>query len=191
MEFSVKREDVLQQEILPDAGPPTTAGGAEKRIHPRVPVSIGVEIVDTRTRVRITGRATDFGVGGCYVDTMTTLPKGTQVDVFLQWQTRTLHLRALVTYAVDDRSIGMGLSFIGSATDQETTLLDWMNELGGNPPPRARENAAPQIKSVAETLSTKPLGLKDVVEELVALLVNKRVLTDSEAHRLYGDIHDI
>jgi hypothetical protein len=84
----------------------------------------------------------------------------------------------------------MGLAFTGTATDQEATLLDWMSELGGNPPAEKREKATPQIRSGAETLLTKPPGLKDVVEELVALLVHKRVLTDSEARRLYGDAHN-
>jgi hypothetical protein len=102
----VKREN-FPEPPQPEPGLQVVAEATEKRQHQRVPVSVGVEIVDARTRVRITGRATDFGVGGCYVDTMNTFAEGTPVDVFLHWQGRTLHLKALVSYAVNDRSIGM------------------------------------------------------------------------------------
>jgi hypothetical protein len=117
------REDVLQQEILPDADAPGARPEPEKRQHARIPVSIGVEIVDTSTGIQITGRATDVGVGGCYVDTINTFAKGTPVDVTLHWQERVLHMRALVSYVASRGTIGMGLSFIGASAE-----VRWQSE---------------------------------------------------------------
>ena len=62
--------------------------------------------------------------GGCYVDTMNTFAKGTPVEVFFHWEGRTLHMHALVSSAVNGRSIGMGLSFIGASVEEGTNLLD-------------------------------------------------------------------
>jgi PilZ domain len=176
----VKREDALQQTILPDSDPSAVEEAAEKRQHPRVPVSIGVEIVHAKTQVRITGRATDFGVGGCYVDTMNTFAEGTPVDVFLHWQGRTLSLRALVSYVVNGRSIGMGLSFTGTTAESGATLLDWVTGLSSEPPRRP----APKLVSGPESKlpGVQPLG--EIIGQLVTLLVRKQVLTESEAAQL-------
>jgi hypothetical protein len=182
----VKREDVLQQKNLPDSGLTTVQEAVEKRQHPRVPVSIGVEIVDSKTHVRITGRATDFGVGGCYVDTMTTFAEGTPVDVFLHWQDRTLHLRALVSYTVNSRSIGMGLSFTETTADEGSTLLDWVKGLDVEPPqtPRPGQEPGLEIETGSETKLLRKHRLEDIVDELVALLVRRQVLTETEGAEL-------
>lgn len=184
----MKREDVLQREILPDAGSPTTTEASEKRQHARVPVSIGVEIVDTRTHVRITGRATDFGVGGCYVDTMSTFAEGTPVDVFLHWHGRTLQMRALVSYVVNGRSIGMGLSFTGSSAEAGATLLDWVTGSSSRSPQKSSPRAEPKTGSTSEVEPIRGQGLENTIGELLALLVHKRVLTETEGAQLRDKI---
>lgn len=177
----MKRETVLQQAVLPEPGLQDTAEQIEKRRHTRYPVSVSAEVIETKTRARVTGRATDLGVGGCYVDTLNTFAEGTQVEVLLHWEGRTLHCRALVSYAVTGRSIGMGLAFTETATGQEATLLDWMSGLGGDPLAESLQKAEAEIKSGAETESPKPHGLKETVLELVELLLRKKLLTESEA----------
>jgi hypothetical protein len=184
----VKREDVVQPTILPEADLSTVVEAVEKRNHARVPVSIGVTIIQSVTGARIMGRATDFGVGGCYVDTMNTFAEGTPVDVLLHWQEHTLHLRALVSYAVNGRSIGMGLAFTGTSAEAGATLLDWVTGLGGQPqPPR---QPALEIEAVSETKPTGAHGVRDAVNELLFLLVRKDVLTESEASQLRDKIDD-
>ena len=143
---------------------------------------MGVEIVDAKTRVHITGRATDFGVGGCYVDTMNTFAKGTPVEVFLHWQGRTLHLHALVSYAVNGRSIGMGLSFIGTSVEEGANLLDWITGLGGTPPQESAHEPESRTDGGAKLLRAH--RLEEIVDELVALLVRKQVLTEAEGAEL-------
>jgi len=176
----VKREEVLHRSNPPESGLQTVAEAIDKRQHARVPVSLGVEIFESKTRVRITGRATDFGVGGCYVDTMNTFAKGTAVEVFFHWEGRTLHMHALVSYAVNGRSIGMGLSFIGISNQEGANLLDWITGLGGEPPPERAQEVEPEIGTGGDTQLTRPHRLEEIVDELVALLVRKQVLTETE-----------
>lgn len=175
----MKREEVLQRTNLPASGLQVLADELEKRQHPRLPVSLGVEIVDVQTRVRIMGRATDFGVGGCYVDTMNTFAKGTAVEVSLHWEGRTLHLNALVSYAVNDRGIGMGLAFTGTSAEEGANLLDWVTGPGGNPPESAQA-PEPESRMSAEPRLARAHRLEEILDDLVALLVRKRVLSETE-----------
>jgi hypothetical protein len=75
----VKRADVLQQPIRPEPRPAITAERLERRGHTRFPVSISAEVTELKSRASITGRATDLGVGGCYVDALNPFPKGAHV----------------------------------------------------------------------------------------------------------------
>ena len=80
----------------------------------------------------------------------------------------------------------MGLAFTEIAPNQKATLLDWVSALGGEPLLESKDQAEPEIKSGAETELANQLSLKEVVQELVALLVRKQLLTDSEAARFRG-----
>jgi hypothetical protein len=170
----VKREDFVETQIVPDSDRAEPDGQTERREHARIAVSADVEIVDAKTGVRISGRATDFGVGGCYVDTLNTLPQGTPVEVSLLWQGRSLQMRALVSYATQERSIGMGLAFIGVSNESGISLLDWMAGLSHETPHRV-----PPPKTESATDPRKAL------RELLALLVHKQVLSQSEVTQLF------
>lgn len=180
----MKREDVLQQAVLPELDPQTTAKEIEKRRHTRFPVSVDAELIEYKSRARVTGRATDLGAGGCYIDTLNTLPKGSQVEVLLHCEGRTFRCHALVTYVVNRGGVGMGLAFTGTASDQEASLLDWLTGLGGSPPVESRDKAEAKITADAETALAKPPSLNAVVQKLVELLVRKQVLTESEGAQL-------
>jgi hypothetical protein len=184
----VKREVDVQQAALPDPSLQVTAEQIERRRHARYPVSINAELIEYKSRARVTGRATDLGAGGCYIDALNTFPGGTYVEVFLHCEGQTFHCHALVTYAVTCSGVGMGLAFTRTATDQEISLLDWIKQLGGETSPESRAQAELDAKSGAETESTKSAGLKEVVQELVALLARKQLLTDSEAARFRNQL---
>ena len=181
----VKREDLVETQDVPKLASAEPAEQTERREYTRVPVSVDVEIVDNKTGVRISGRATDFGVGGCYVDTLNTLPKGTPVELFLSWQGRTLQMHALVSYAVRDRSIGMGLTFIGTSDQSGVSLLDWMAGLSHDPSGRVqsrrRFEAAPQVETHAQS-ARHP---RQALHELLVLLAQKHVLSESEVTQLF------
>jgi len=84
----------------------------------------------------------------------------------------------------------MGLAFTETAPDQEISLLDWMTQLGGEPAPESRDKAKLEIRSGAEAELTKPPRLKEVVQELIALLLRKQLLTDSEAARFRDQLSE-
>jgi hypothetical protein len=184
MEPRVKREGLAETQVTPTSEPAEAAEQTERRLHPRVPVSVDVEIVDTKSGAHIAGRATDFGVGGCYVDTLNTLPQGTPVEVFLNWQGRTLRMRALVSYAVSDRSIGMGLAFIGASDKHGASLLEWVTGLSNDPPADVwqRHKAEPSEQTGSETQS--PLGARQALYELLVVLARKKVLSRAEVTEL-------
>lgn len=82
----------------------------------------------------------------------------------------------------------MGLAFTETAADQEGTLLDWVSGLGGGPPAESQDKAEAKITADAETALAKPPSLQAVVQKLVELLARKRLLTDSEARRILGNL---
>jgi hypothetical protein len=180
----VKREGVVETQITPASEPAVVAEQTEKRLYPRVPVSIDVEIVDTKSGAHIAGRATDFGVGGCYVDTMNTLPRGTPVEVFLNCQGRTLCMRALVSYAVSDRSIGMGLSFIGASDKDGASLLDWVTGLNNDPPADVWQSQKAEPSEPAGPEASSPVGARQALYELLVVLARKKVLSQTEVTEL-------
>lgn len=184
----MEREAYFQPNFSTDSGSPAITEVAEKRQHERVPVSLGAEIIDLNTRVCIEGRATDFGVGGCYVDTMNTLAQGTAIDLFLYWQERKLHLRAVVSYVANGRSIGMGLSFTGASAEEGATLMDWVTGLSGVGPRRRQQAPAPEPATKGKLSGTS--RLEETIGQLIALLVSKEVLTHSEGTRLREKLYE-
>ena len=177
----MKRENVLHQSIRPEPSPLVAAVQLDRRSHPRFPVSTSAEITELKSRVTIAGRAADLGVGGCYVDTINPFPKGTHVGVCFNSGDRTYRCRAFVTYAVIGG--GMGLAFTEAAPDQKASLLDWVSELGGEPEVTSQQDAESEIMFKAGSRTVKRPSAKDDVRELVALLVRKRLLTESETAR--------
>ena len=77
----MKRENILHQSIRPEPSPSVAAVQIERRSHTRFPVSISAEVTELESRAVIIGRATDLGIGGCYVDSMNPFPRGTRVGV--------------------------------------------------------------------------------------------------------------
>ena len=52
---------------------------AERRSSERFPFSAVTEIVDLATSARITARASDISLSGCYIDLLNVLPPGTRM----------------------------------------------------------------------------------------------------------------
>lgn len=182
----MKREEIVQPTVPPGSGPQAITEEVDKRRHPRIPVSVAAEVIEAKTRVRVAGRATDLGVGGCYVDALNTFPEGSAVEVLLSWRRRTLQLQALVSYAVTGRSIGtgMGLAFTGISADQGVTLLDWLASLRDEPKQESLREDDAQTASAEKAMVLKSESLKEAIEELVGLLVRKQLLTGSEGGRI-------
>jgi hypothetical protein len=182
----VTEQDVLYQrpaksgKKLKDLSDP-----AERRKTLRLAVSAAAEAIDLRTRTRITGRASDLGMNGCYIDTLSPFAVGSAVGVRLTSEGHAFHAKGDVLYA--HAGMGMGVFFTELATDQNRMLRDWMAELNGN---QVTELTFPETGAQAHEKQPgmeNSSGVRDAVEHLVKMLERKSVLASSEARALLAD----
>jgi hypothetical protein len=83
---------------------------------------------------------------------------------------------------VSDRSIGMGLSFIGASDIDGASLLDWVTGLNNDPPADMWQKAEPSEAAGPEAPS--PVGARQALYELLVVLARKKVLSQSEVTEL-------
>jgi PilZ domain-containing protein len=144
-------------------------------------------MLELRTHARLSGRASDLGAGGCYVDTVTPFPVGTSLMLNLTSENHNVHAKANVVYA--HTGMGMGLAFVEMSANQKENLSAWLRELDGELPKEQAASEAnlpclPEPPTPKPTASTKRAGVLDALQELVSLLGNKRVLTEEEVELL-------
>jgi len=158
----------------------TTGSGAERRTSPRYPFSAAAEIVEVRSKAGVTGRSSDIGFGGCYVDTISPFPVGAVVSVQLEHNQRRFEAGAVVTYAL--ASMGMGISFTEIKPEHLAILQAWVAELTGKP------LAIPEPPQISEAPATPPEGdplatisnLRQVMNEFINLMIRKKIITENE-----------
>jgi uncharacterized protein (TIGR02266 family) len=87
------------------------AGGRERRLSQRVPVTMWVEEITDGTQVF--RRAGNLSVGGLYLDKTIPMPMGTVVNLrfTLPGQTEPLHIGGTIVSIDPDLELGMGVKF--------------------------------------------------------------------------------
>jgi hypothetical protein len=162
-------------------------GAGDRRKSVRFAVSATADMLELSTRTRLSGRASDLGAGGCYVDTVTPFPVGTSLMLTLTSENHHVQAKANVVYA--HTGMGMSLAFAEMTANQKENLSAWLRELGGELPKEQTASEA-NLPCLTEppipkpTASTKGAGVLDALQELVSLLGNKRVLTEEEVELL-------
>jgi hypothetical protein len=185
--------------------------GKERRVEPRFPVAAMAEAIDIKSRTKIAGRISDIGAGGCYFEVMSPFGVGADLQLRITRNQQTLTASARVLYSTG--GMGMGLLFTKVEPDQRHLLLRWVSELSGKPVAsiEAAETGAfdgtgageagsgPGALAPADASATSDLfheppaaaeksGLnedaRNVVSELITLLMRNRVLTDTEGKNL-------
>jgi PilZ domain len=99
---------------------------AEPRRSPRIPFIAAAEIIEVDTEVRLTARTGDLSQGGCYMDMVNPLPRGTAVKVVIAHGDRTFDATARVVYS--QTPLGMGLEFREIDPTHQPTLGQWLAE---------------------------------------------------------------
>jgi hypothetical protein len=147
--------------------------------------------------MRLTARASDLSVGGCYVEALTPLPVGSEVRVGLHKDNNVIELSGKIVYS--SPGLGMGIAFTQAETDDQAALEEWLNslqqeKLGGSAPHLATpaEPAAPSAQAPPAAPATPrsfPLTAagpdgRAVVARLVHLLVAKGVLSEDDAEMI-------
>jgi hypothetical protein len=161
-----------------------TADSAERRKAIRYPFTAEAEAVEVRSQTRVAGRASDLGLGGCYIDTISPLAVGTVVRLRMKREQHVFEATATVVYA--HVSMGMGLAFTEIKPEYQAVLRTWVAELSGE------QVAEPE----AEVVDTEPessevstiLNLQQVLNELVKVMVRKKILNETEATALLRQI---
>lgn len=159
----------------------------ERRRHARFPVTATVEAVELQSKARVTGRTSDLGMGGCYIDTISPLPLNSQVKMRITHEGRSFETKARV--AVSSMGMGMGVAFIETEPDQLAILETWIRELSGEL--TSSEPDLPKIAEAQQRVAPRPVSSEpDALEELVTELVRTGVLADSKGRLILKKIRD-
>jgi hypothetical protein len=156
----------------PSPEEPNKFGDPERRALNRVPFTAAAEVHELRSQARVTGRCSDLGPGGCYVDTLTPFGVGASVRIRMERDMRVFEAAGIVAYA--HISLGMGLKFTEIKGEYQDILRAWITELDGGQP-----LAEPDAGAADGNVNTLIL-----LSELVTLLVRKRTITEIEGARL-------
>jgi len=170
--------ELTRPEIVPPT--PESAGSIEHRTNTRYSFTATAEILEPRSGARIAGRTADISSGGCYVDTISPLPVGTPVKLRLSQGHRSFESQAAVVYA--HVGMGMGLAFTEIRPDQLPILQAWIGELSGELTPAAETPEPPDSKPPLREIE------RHVLNQLISLLIRKRILTEGEGTALLRDL---
>jgi hypothetical protein len=162
----------------PVRGASEAADRPERRRAVRYPITATAEVVELRSQTRVLGRSSDLSLGGCYVDTFSPLAVGAIVRVRLECEQRLFE--ALATVSNAHPSMGMGLAFTEIKPEHQAILQVWVAELSGE---RPAEPAAKTTEPDSEMPSTL-LNLQQVLNELVNLMVRKKIINETEGTAL-------
>jgi PilZ domain-containing protein len=189
----LKQQDLLAGTTEPPSEANKPADSTDRRKNVRFAVSASADMVELLTRTRLSGRASDLGVGGCYIDTVTPFPVGTSLVVNLTSEKHNVRAMAKVVYA--PIGMGMGLAFAEMTPTQRGNLTSWLGELSGDIPKEqtASETDSPLVQeaTIVETTSNaKRTGVLEALQELVSLLGTKKVLTEAEVELLRGKMSE-
>jgi PilZ domain len=175
-------------------------GGKERRTDPRYPVAAMAEATELKSHTRITGRISDIGIGGCYFEVMSPFGVGAELKVRITRNHQSVTANAKVLYSTG--GMGMGLLFSNVDPDQRHILQEWVGDLNGSgvsPLHGAGAAAANAALSAASANGGSELvheaagaaertGMnedpRNVLNELITLLMRNRVLTDTEGKNL-------
>ncbi len=167
------------QQQAKKAGDSAGVAAKERRQHPRYAVSAMAETVDLQSDTRVTGRISDIGIGGCYVEVMSPFAVGAVVKVTITKDGKSFATKGKVLYSTG--GIGMGLIFTEIEASQQPVLDRWIAELSGDvaPEPKAEQAETP-VRSEASAIDEQ----RYVLNDLIITLIRKRVLTDAEGKAL-------
>jgi len=79
------------------------------------------------------GRTSDLGLGGCYVDTLSPFPVGTEAKIRILREKETFEAQVKVVYSLI--GMGMGLAFVSAQAKQIRLFQRWLLELSGKSVP--------------------------------------------------------
>lgn len=86
-----------------------------------------VEVTERGSDTRLSGRVSELGMGGCYVDALNPFPKDAVLQVRIVRDQGAFEAKARVAYC--DPRFGMGLAFTQMTPEHRAVLEGWLFEL--------------------------------------------------------------
>lgn len=152
------------------------SAGAERRTQVRYPFTAAAEVYDVHSQTRVTGRCSDLGPGGCYVDTLSPLVIGAAVRVRIERDMHEFEATAVVAFA--QAPMGMGLAFREIKPESEAVLRSWISELSGEESPKV------EVSYTGQEAGLRSSNVGQVLNELINLMVRKKLVTENEGAAL-------
>ena len=146
----------------------------ERRVHPRYSLSADAEIVESKSRTKMSARVSDLSRSGCYVEMMSPFPPGSQLKMRIMKNKTPFLAQATVAYAAE--GMGMGVKFKELEPEQIMILEKWLSELSGASLPED-ESSEESPETVAEASRNES---SYVLNEVIIALMRKGILTDGE-----------
>jgi len=180
--FRANESEMSDRSDMPtvDPGPlpqeQAKGGGAERRTQVRYPFTAAAEVYDVHSQTRVTGRCSDLGPGGCYVDTLSPLVVGTAVRVRIERDMREFEATAVVAFA--QSPMGMGLAFKEVKPESEAVLRYWIGELSGEKSPTV------EVSYTGQEAGLRSSNVGQVLNDLINLMVRKKLVTENEGEAL-------
>jgi hypothetical protein len=109
--------------LSPDSG----AASRSSRTSSRFNFVAAAEITDTNNATKLSGRVSEISRKGCYLDSLNSLPLGTEVSLFISRDRGTFATQGKVIYVHE--CIGMGIAFLDAAKEQLQILDAWLAEI--------------------------------------------------------------
>lgn len=165
---------------------------ANRRAHTRYQLTTTAEYVDVESGARGSARSSDISLGGCFLDTTTPHPVGTQLKLRLSKEGRSFESLAKVVCAMP--GMGMGLRFLDPAPQARQVVEDWIAELTGVPctavPAATASPAAPEpLQAQPSKVLSNDIDTRFLLMELIVLLTRKGVLDVAEGDHLLRRIN--
>ncbi len=117
----------------------------DRRQHPRIKVSVPVEIKSDANSSATRGATADLSLGGCYIETIFPLPVGTNLDLQLSIGTTVLIVAIVATC---DPQVGNGIRFVRMLTEDREALRAFLEaaQVGQDSGPEA---LSPELGTIA------------------------------------------
>jgi hypothetical protein len=105
---------------------PDTAQHARRAV-PRYTLIATAELIDPGSGVRLSGRVSEIGRNGCFMDILNTLPAETMVLVRITRDQGVFESPARIVYVLE--RMGMGIGFVDPPAEQLRILDSWLADL--------------------------------------------------------------
>ncbi len=132
--------------------PAPVVANVERRVAPRHPCDLGVQIGHPGSQLKSWSRCTDISEGGCYIDTRSPLPPGTKFELTIFASDEQILVPAIVRTSFP--GIGMGVEFAFANPDDAERINHVIREKLSTPTPAAEPERTdlPALEKLSEAL---------------------------------------